>query len=59
MIFALKNVAYQARKVQRFWRACAARLKEQRERLSLRWERLERQELAQELSKAGRRWTKL
>ena len=52
VIFALRNVAYQARKVQRVWRACAARLREQRERIALRWERLERQELALELSKA-------
>ncbi|CAE7565297.1 unnamed protein product, partial [Symbiodinium pilosum] len=51
VIFALKNVAFQARKLQRFWRACSARLREQRDRLAQRWEKLERQELSQELSK--------
>ncbi|CAJ1410163.1 unnamed protein product [Effrenium voratum] len=51
VIFALKNVAFQARKLQRFWRACSVRLREQRERIAQRWERMERQELAQELSK--------
>ncbi|CAE7512756.1 unnamed protein product [Symbiodinium microadriaticum] len=51
VIFALKNVAFQARKIQRFWRACSARLREQREKVAQRWEKLERHELTQELSK--------
>lgn len=51
VIFALKNVAFQARKLQRFWRQCSARLHDQREKISQRWERLERQELTQEFSK--------
>lgn len=61
VIFALKNVAFQARKLQRFWRACSVRLHDQRDKISQRWERLERQELTQEFSKwerppaAGRR----
>jgi len=51
VIFALKNVAFQARKIQRFWRACSARIREQREKIAQRWEKLERHELTQELSK--------
>mmetsp|Transcript_55729 Transcript_55729/g.129996 ORF Transcript_55729/g.129996 Transcript_55729/m.129996 type:complete len:723 (-) Transcript_55729:265-2433(-) len=51
VIFALKNVLFQVRTLQRFWRTCSTRLREQREKVALRWEKLERQELSQELSK--------
>jgi len=53
-IISMKRVVHNARIIQRFWRECSARLKEQRERISRRWERLERQELAAQLSKFTR-----
>eukprot|EP00930_Biecheleria_cincta_P033238 TRINITY_DN23010_c0_g1_i1.p1 TRINITY_DN23010_c0_g1~~TRINITY_DN23010_c0_g1_i1.p1 ORF type:complete len:715 (+),score=128.68 TRINITY_DN23010_c0_g1_i1:43-2187(+) len=54
VIISIKRVVHNARMIQRFWRQCSARLKEQRERISRRWERLERQELAAQLSKFTR-----
>lgn len=54
VIISMKRIVHQARVLQRFWRECSARLKEQRERVSRRWERLERQELSALLSKFTR-----
>jgi hypothetical protein len=53
-IIAMKRVVHNARIIERFWRECSARLKDQRERISRRWERLERQELTAQLSKFTR-----
>jgi len=39
-------------KLQQWWRVCSKQLKEMRDRISKRWERLERAELVRELNKA-------
>eukprot|EP00931_Biecheleriopsis_adriatica_P123364 TRINITY_DN983_c0_g1_i1.p1 TRINITY_DN983_c0_g1~~TRINITY_DN983_c0_g1_i1.p1 ORF type:complete len:752 (+),score=162.55 TRINITY_DN983_c0_g1_i1:208-2256(+) len=51
VIFSLKNVVHKARIIQRFWRQCSVQLRAVRESIAARWEKLERQELAIELSK--------
>lgn len=49
---AFKTLFNRVVMVQRWWRECAARLREIRDRISKRWERLERTALASELNKA-------
>jgi len=54
VIFSFKRIVHCARSLQKWWRTCSARLRDQREKISQRWERIEKQELATELSKFDR-----
>jgi len=50
---ALKQFAQRVVKMQQWWRRARARLREARDRISKRWERLEREQVGRELNKAA------
>jgi len=49
----LKQFARRVVKMQQWWRRARARLREARDRISKRWERLEREQVGRELNKAA------
>merc|ERR1719291_153066 len=50
---ALKHFAQRVVKMQQWWRRTSARLREARDRIAKRWERLEREQVGRELNKAA------
>lgn len=49
----MRKFANNIRKLQQWWRMCSRKLREARDKVSERWKRLERAELARELNKAA------